>query len=227
MRRLNQGFLDYLTQKLKEYAMTTRGKQGDNTEASDRKQEAVNTVDEIVEISDDIVHEFVDGAWRDVAIQIHFSGASRNLENLMHFDHVFSSLHMAVTLNGTRTVGFGKKYGQTNVENHLLHLAAGDVYCTTPAGILHGVCTDVLQSENRSVALQCRTLLGSKASKVWNAHTTQLCIIVSKALLQHPIHLPTYTQYEAMYNEMLSSSVVDAATPKNLSSSTLNSRYLK
>jgi len=156
------------------------------------------------DVSEELVHEFIDGAWRNIAIQLHFSGASRGVEKLMHFDHVFSSLHMAVTLNGKRTVSFGLSMTDNGDSiHHNLPLQSGDVYCTTPAGILHGVSTNDLTEEDRSVALQCRTLFGSRASKVWNQHTEELCKIVNTTLKEYPTKLPTYQEWKQVYQELL------------------------
>jgi len=156
------------------------------------------------DLSEELVHEFIDGAWRSVAIQLHFSGASRGVERLMHFDHVFSSLHMAVTLNGKRTVSFGiNMAGNGESSNYNLPLQSGDVYCTTPAGILHGVSTNDLREDDRSVALQCRTLFGNRASKVWNQHSEELCKIVNTTLKEHPTKLPTFNEWKLVYQELL------------------------
>lgn len=48
----------------------------------------------------------IDGAFRNVSIQIHYSSCSHTMDLLTHMDHVFSSLHMGVTLHGKRSVGF-------------------------------------------------------------------------------------------------------------------------
>jgi hypothetical protein len=46
------------------------------------------------------------GAFRNLAIQFHYGTSSHERQLLMHYDHVFSALHMAVTLNGNRTTSF-------------------------------------------------------------------------------------------------------------------------
>lgn len=57
-------------------------------------------------IDEEAVNDFCDGAFRNLAIQMHFGKISYERSLLMHFDHVFSALHMAITLHGERTIGF-------------------------------------------------------------------------------------------------------------------------
>lgn len=62
--------------------------------------------EERLRITQEAVDDFVAGAFQNVAIQLHFGAVSHDRQLLMHYDHVFSALHMAVTLNGQRTTGF-------------------------------------------------------------------------------------------------------------------------
>ncbi|KAL6076429.1 hypothetical protein QOT17_002968 [Balamuthia mandrillaris] len=111
-----------------------------------------------------LVKRFVDGVWRNIAVQYHFSGASRSTEQTLHLDHVNSALHMAVTLHGQRAVAFARpsaSEAETSLGFSLLELAMnkGDVYLTSPTAILHGISVGQRSKEDRSVALQLRTLL--------------------------------------------------------------------
>jgi len=141
----------------------------------------------------EVVKEFLDGAFRNIAIQIHFNSPSYERQMLYHMDHVFSSLHMAVTINGCRIVGFSLPGGNKEIT---LAMQPGDVYITTPAGIYHGVEVDELSEDKRSVALQCRTLLGAEGAKYWSQHVGPLCIEISKLLAKFPLKLPSYDLWE-------------------------------
>jgi hypothetical protein len=46
------------------------------------------------------------GAFRSVSIQLHYAGPSPPLQQVAHQDHVFSALHMGVTLHGRRDLAF-------------------------------------------------------------------------------------------------------------------------
>jgi len=127
------------------------------------------------------------GAFRSVAIQIHHGAESRDRKKLIHMDHVFSSLHMGVTLHGNRSVGFILPGNQEKT----LEMKSGDIYVTTPAGILHGASMKELDSSNLSCALQCRTLLSKSAALVWERHTGSLCCIVSELLSKNNFYLPS------------------------------------
>jgi hypothetical protein len=148
----------------------------------------------------EIVKDFINGTFRNVAIQIHYNSPTYERPMLYHMDHVFSALHMAVTLNGRRTIGFSKSRDTVSDFTEVsIDMQAGDVYVTTPAAILHGISVDNLEVKDRSVALQCRTLLGPESSKYWSKHVTVLCVEVGKLLAQYPIRLPSYIKWEREY----------------------------
>jgi len=232
LRKINAEFLNELKLKLLGYAQTTREKiseekkqestgekesEGESDEKASEKNSAEKKQPEKIEekrektivkkpeISDEAVEELIEGVWRNIAVQIHMGNPSADLQRLMHFDHVFSALHMAITLNGSRNVGFGLRYENHEIVNHVLALKPGDVYCTTPAGILHGVCTsDVLEPEQRSVALQCRTLFSKSGAFVWNGHVSKLCCLVTEVFQVKPVRIPTFAEYETSYNNLIS-----------------------
>jgi hypothetical protein len=160
-------------------------------------------------VPEDMVKEFVDGAFRNVAIQIHYNAPSHDRAMLYHMDHVFSSLHMAVTLNGRRTVGFALVQSIRSDLNReiALDMQAGDVYVTTPSAILHGVSVEELNADDRSLALQCRTLLGPKATNYWAKRVVPLCVEISKLLARFPLRIPTYAEWEEQY-KLLQASLV-------------------
>jgi len=108
---------------------------------------------------------------------------------------------MAVTLNGRRTVGFSKSRNSVSDFTEIsLEMQTGDVYATTPAGILHGIEVDKLEVDERSVAIQCRTLLGPEAAKYWSKHVSVLCGEIGKVLEVYPIKLPSYSQWKTEYD---------------------------
>jgi len=112
---------------------------------------------------------------------------------------------MAVTLNGHRTIGFGlmgSALGQTGTSEFPISLAPGDVYVTTPAGILHGISVDNLPKNERSVALQCRTLLSGTGAAVWCRHTGELCVEIGTLLENFPLRIPTHAEWEVEFKRM-------------------------
>lgn len=108
-------------------------------------------------LSNEMADSVIDGAFRNVSIQIHYSSCSHTMDLLTHMDHVFSSLHMGVTLHGRRSVGFmtpgDNPYNNIRINHHfssfslyfihfqakILEMEEGDIYITTPAAILHGI----------------------------------------------------------------------------------------
>jgi len=176
VRHINSDFLDYLTQVLSNFAQTYPPEEG---------------------TPEEMVKAFIDGAFRNIAIQIHYNACSHERQMLYHQDHVFSSLHMAVTLNGNRTVGFSKSRNSfCDFSEISLQMQSGDIYVTTPAGIMHGVSMDELSQDERSVALQCRTLLEAKVAQYWAKRVGPLCVEITKVLVQHTLRLPTFEEWE-------------------------------
>jgi len=163
-------------------------------------------------IPESLVQEFIDGVFRNIAIQVHFSNASYNREFLYHMDHVFSVLHMAITLNGQRIVGFRVGNDPLDSVKQYTELAIrmqpGDVYITTPAGIMHGISMDELNIADRSVAIQCRTLLGSEASIAWSKRVPELCVEITKLLDKYPLRMPTYLEWDLEFKKMQSDLVI-------------------
>jgi len=156
-----------------------------------------------------VVKEFIDGAFRNIAIQIHFNSSSYERQMLYHMDHVFSALHMAVTLNGRRVIGFSLSINEIkDFREVTLAMQPGDVYITTPAGILHGVSMDELTEDERSVAIQCRTLLGAESAKYWCEQVSPLCIEISKLLAKFPLRIPSYDEWEKEHAKLLEKLII-------------------
>jgi len=152
---------------------------------------------EAKQISESAVEEFVNGAFRNLAIQIHCGAPSHSRDVLYHMDHVFSALHMAVTLHGERTIGF-----RIPENEFALLMREGDVYVTTPAGILHGISVDKLGTSDRSVAVQCRTLLSGEATSAWAPHSGKLCLLVTELLEKFTLRMPTYEEWLVQFQKM-------------------------
>jgi len=153
--------------------------------------------------AEDMVSDFLNGTFRNIAIQIHYNASSYERLMLYHMDHVFSALHMAVTLHGRRSVGFSRSRSDVSDFNEIvLDMQAGDVYITTPAGILHGVSVDELSMNDRSVAIQCRTLLGAGSSAYWCKHVGPLCVEIGKVLEKSPLKMPKEKEWRVEYEKL-------------------------
>jgi len=154
------------------------------------------------------VDRWIDGAFRNVAVQYHFDKASLSVEQTMHLDHINSALHMAVTLNGNRKVGFMMEEGFFEME-----MQKGDVYCTCPAAIAHGIGVPELDEDERSVALQCRSLLSVADADVWyvDANSMVLFNAVTKALEEYGerFRVPTFDEHMVYYNRRIDALPVD------------------
>jgi hypothetical protein len=186
----------------------------------------------------DAIKRFIDGAFRNVAIQVHFKGETKNWDALLHQDHVrhlgkrwlcsshrtqvFSSLHMGVTLHGERGVAFCKpdpaaseegKLGKWPPDHVMLPMRKGDVYVSTPASILHGVSCHDLGESDRSVAMQCRTLLDGPSAQFWHAHKVQLNAVVAQLLSEMTITMPTLDETLAAEDAVLAKWKAQTPTP--------------
>lgn len=140
-----------------------------------------------------LAQTFVDGVFRNVAIQYHFNEPSLTAAETMHLDHINSCLHMAVTLNGHRTVAFAKS--QADPLELVMH--KGDVYLTTPAAILHGIGVPKLSEADRSVALQLRTFLPvDKANELYAVDVGRLCLVILEQLKCCKIRMPTFEEWQ-------------------------------
>eukprot|EP01097_Dermamoeba_algensis_P008489 TRINITY_DN5686_c0_g1_i1.p1 TRINITY_DN5686_c0_g1~~TRINITY_DN5686_c0_g1_i1.p1 ORF type:complete len:391 (-),score=63.69 TRINITY_DN5686_c0_g1_i1:44-1216(-) len=144
-------------------------------------------------VNEVLVNGFLDGAFRSLAIQLHFGEASNSVAETSHMDHVFSCLHMAITLHGERTVGFEVGFNQFLK----LPMKPGDVYVTSPAGIIHGISFAKLSTDQRSMAVQFRSLMSADIAKLASEPKTLELILssVSFALMKFPIVIPTYDQW--------------------------------
>jgi len=151
-------------------------------------------------VSVDLAQRFIDGVWRNCAVQFHFGGSSRSAEQTLHLDHINSSLHMAVTLNGSRTVAFVGAEGPPD-ELIRFEMKKGDVYLTTPTAILHGIGVKEADEEDRSVALQLRTLLSVEDADALERTpevSQHLFKTIQKALdlFQGRIRMPTWAEWD-------------------------------
>eukprot|EP01102_Stenamoeba_stenopodia_P013547 TRINITY_DN4411_c0_g1_i1.p1 TRINITY_DN4411_c0_g1~~TRINITY_DN4411_c0_g1_i1.p1 ORF type:complete len:387 (-),score=73.57 TRINITY_DN4411_c0_g1_i1:131-1291(-) len=148
----------------------------------------------------ELAKSFVDGTLRNVAIQYHFGKASRTAQQTQHLDHINSSLHMAVTLNGRRSVAFGLPFADDGDTNYAtFNMEKGDIYLTSPTAIYHGIGVPDLKEPERSVALQYRTLLNVKDGNRLNesVNTNVLFNTVLRTLhdFAGKFRIPTYDEY--------------------------------
>eukprot|EP01129_Flabellula_baltica_P010662 TRINITY_DN4526_c0_g1_i3.p1 TRINITY_DN4526_c0_g1~~TRINITY_DN4526_c0_g1_i3.p1 ORF type:complete len:327 (-),score=59.94 TRINITY_DN4526_c0_g1_i3:888-1868(-) len=143
------------------------------------------------DIPEEVIDEFISGAFRSASVQMHFGGPSLPLELAIHQDHVFSALHMALTLNGSRTVGFWKSL------NDIFEMVVtpGNVYMSTPAAIFHAVSTNKLNTQERSISIQFRTFLSVESTKILQEKITPLCSIISEFLADNLLSLPSEEHY--------------------------------
>jgi len=98
-------------------------------------------------------------AFADLAIQMHWGDAVGSGDIAWHIDAPNSALHMAVSIQGTRTLKM-KVRGPFDLadEMHEEPLAPGSVYVGNPSAFEHGVEYSRATWENRVVAFQLRLL---------------------------------------------------------------------
>jgi len=186
VRNLNSDFLDFLRLLLESLV----GETGDS-----------GSGDVDATLTQECVDSFMDGIFRNVAIQYHFGAKSHPINQMLHIDHIFSALHMAVTLNGERKVAFVETT-QEGYNNVILDMQPGDVYVSCPAAIWHGIETRALNKENCSVSLQCRTWLSAEHARVFHRNNVKTFCAVVSALEKHPIAIPTYSQWLRSFNHL-------------------------
>eukprot|EP01098_Paradermamoeba_levis_P005588 TRINITY_DN2352_c0_g1_i2.p1 TRINITY_DN2352_c0_g1~~TRINITY_DN2352_c0_g1_i2.p1 ORF type:complete len:395 (-),score=88.81 TRINITY_DN2352_c0_g1_i2:163-1347(-) len=144
-----------------------------------------------------------DGAFRNVAVQVHFNEASLSWEATMHLDHLNSSLHMGVTIHGRRTVAFDLRGGDKKPEGEKEYLEVemqkGDIYLTSPTAIRHGVHIPKLSEEERSVALQLRTLFSVSDANEWMKKPNAQLLMETVLKVLHDkstqVRMPTYDEF--------------------------------
>lgn len=151
-------------------------------------------------VAPELAKSFVDGVFRNVAIQYHFGKASKTAKQTQHLDHINSSLHMAVTLNGRRTVAFGLPFSPDGNDNYaMFEMEKGDIYLTSPTAIYHGIGVPTLAEPERSVALQLRTLLNVQDGNRLNetANTSVLFNTIRDTLHDYAgkFRIPTFDEY--------------------------------
>eukprot|EP01127_Copromyxa_protea_P000318 TRINITY_DN1025_c0_g1_i1.p1 TRINITY_DN1025_c0_g1~~TRINITY_DN1025_c0_g1_i1.p1 ORF type:complete len:303 (-),score=35.49 TRINITY_DN1025_c0_g1_i1:291-1199(-) len=99
IREINQPFLEYLESQLLQ--LETEWEDESNIHNISDAQR-----NNPLPITRKNIENFVSGIFRNVAIQQHYGDSSDERHALYHFDHVFSALHLSVTLHGSRSVGF-------------------------------------------------------------------------------------------------------------------------
>eukprot|EP01124_Arcella_intermedia_P035499 TRINITY_DN9063_c0_g1_i1.p2 TRINITY_DN9063_c0_g1~~TRINITY_DN9063_c0_g1_i1.p2 ORF type:complete len:149 (-),score=44.67 TRINITY_DN9063_c0_g1_i1:255-701(-) len=119
---------------------------------------------------------------------------------LLHQDHIFSSLHLALTLSGHRTVGLVTSSAPSEGYQYLLmHMNPGDIYITTPAGVLHGIEMEEMQGNECSVAIQFRWWMAQEVAESWARAQGEMCAAVAEALRAHPLRMPTYEEWVVVF----------------------------
>jgi len=153
-------------------------------------------------ITEELTQRWIDGAFCNVAIQYHFNKASLSVSDTMHVDHINSALHMGVTLNGRRKVGFAKG----TFDFLEMDMNIGDIYLTTPAAIYHGIGVPTLKEEERSVSLQLRSFLSVDDANEWaknDVNRNVLFLSTTEALEKYGdgFRIPTLSEWEGFYNK--------------------------
>jgi hypothetical protein len=155
-----------------------------------------DSLNKIKDMDKKISQKFIDGIFRNVAIQYHYK-QSKPMEQLFHVDHILSALHMAITLNGERSVGFSKN----DLKIIKLEMKKGDIYVTTPAFCFHGV--EIKENKDKSIAIQFRTLLNPIASKILsNNYKKELNQIINHALEKYNIKIPSYQDWSETFENL-------------------------
>lgn len=125
----------------------------------------------------------------------------------MHLDHINSCIHMAVTINGRRAVGLN--IGETVDEAGMfapkffeMGMEKGDIYLTSPTSVLHGIHIEKLSEEDRSVALQLRTLVSVETANALmlrpNVHLLLHSILrlLGEESTDMKVRMPTWDEFQ-------------------------------
>jgi len=94
-------------------------------------------------------------AFQDIAVQVKYGESVKGGHLAYHVDTFNSVLHMAVAINGTRTLYLQHLDGD-NVVKCASNLDPGSVYLSSPTAFTHAVGHGDLKRESRIVAVQCR-----------------------------------------------------------------------
>lgn len=178
-----------------------------NAEFLDHLRGALLKKEEFLNVDDraGVIDRFIEGIWRNCAVQFHFGAESLSAKHTLHLDHVNSCLHMAVTLNGQRTVGFAVEEWWPD-ELMELKMEKGDVYLTSPAAIYHGVGVDEASEDARSVALQLRTYLSvadADALTADGSFSLYEVILAELDCFQGRIRMPSFDEWRHHLNERM------------------------
>jgi hypothetical protein len=142
--------------------------------------------------------EFVDGCFKNIAIQIHYGEPTKPLKYLMHRDLIHSALHCGITLNGQRDLAL-----QVKSKLKCQTMSKGMCYVSSPTAITHGISTPKLDQANASIAIQLRTLLRCEvATHIGKLKFKQsLCRTVLSLLKQWDgrLVLPNVKQFSECY----------------------------
>jgi hypothetical protein len=145
-------------------------------------------------INAEALDAFMEGLFRNAAIQVHFGGNSEPIERGLHLDHLHSALHMALTLNGTRDILFIR-----DEEVRLDHtLAEGDVYVTSPTRVMHGIHVPKCKAKEASISIQLRTLMSCATADSIYPFSDQICDIILDLLREHDgiFSLPSFDEFQ-------------------------------
>mmetsp|Transcript_19027 Transcript_19027/g.44393 ORF Transcript_19027/g.44393 Transcript_19027/m.44393 type:complete len:294 (+) Transcript_19027:47-928(+) len=94
----------------------------------------------------------------DLAVQVHWGEAVSEKDMFWHVDAANSFLHMAIAVQGNRTL-HAKRGLQSGCQPEALHQAPGSVYMSVPCCFPHAVEYPTTTWESRIIAVQCRLLL--------------------------------------------------------------------
>ena len=98
-------------------------------------------------------------AFSDVAIQARYGSGIVGDHLQWHVDSYNSMLHMAVALQGVRTLhSKTMREGRKGATKHANIQVPGDVYLSSPSAFLHAVGHETVERKDRVVAMQCRIL---------------------------------------------------------------------
>mmetsp|Transcript_22989 Transcript_22989/g.42301 ORF Transcript_22989/g.42301 Transcript_22989/m.42301 type:complete len:291 (-) Transcript_22989:68-940(-) len=94
----------------------------------------------------------------DLAVQVHWGEAVSDKDMFWHVDAPNSFLHMAIGVQGSRTL-HAKRELQSAPQPDALRQAPGSVYLSVPCCFPHAVEYPATTWESRIIAVQCRLLL--------------------------------------------------------------------
>ena len=99
-----------------------------------------------------IFRKWIDNKWHfaDIAIQIHYGVEISTDQISWHTDTVNSLLHLALSLNGRRSL---------HTKTSIMEQLKGNIYLSSSWSFVHGVSYDECTNDDKIVAVQCRFLM--------------------------------------------------------------------